>query len=92
MNTKAPLSLTTSIADLPGVTRPMVEGFVRMGVLSLAHLVRHLPARHERQHPGAPLGELPADHLVAAFGEVTQTPPINNGQRSRIEVGIADER
>ncbi|MEM1423136.1 MAG: ATP-dependent DNA helicase RecG [Planctomycetota bacterium] len=91
MNTKVPLSLTTSIADLPGVTRPMVEGFVRMGVLSLAHLVRHLPYRHEREHPGAPLAELPADHLTSAVGEVTETHPINYGKRSRFEIVIADD-
>ncbi|GAB4550965.1 MAG: ATP-dependent DNA helicase RecG [Phycisphaerales bacterium] len=91
MNATGTPTLTTSIADLPGVTRPMVDGFVRMGVLSLAHLVRHLPHRYEREHPGAPLGQLPADHLVSAVGRVVETHPINYGKRGRFEIVLEDD-
>lgn len=85
------LALTTSIADLPGVRRHQVDAYVRLGVLSLAHLVFHLPHRYDRQHPGAPLGDLPPDHLTSAVGEVVETHPINYGKRSRFEILLRDE-
>ncbi len=91
MTTTGDLALTTSIADLPGVQRRQVDAFVRLGVLSLAHLLHHLPYRYDKEHPGASLGDLPPDHLVSAVGEVIETHPINYGKRSRFEAVLRDD-
>ncbi len=48
--TPAPtITLTTAIADVPGVKPAQVEGFLRLGVRCVADLLRHLPLRYEHE-------------------------------------------
>jgi ATP-dependent DNA helicase RecG len=42
------ISLTTPIAEVPGVRPRHVEAFVRLGIRGVADLLRHLPMRYEQ--------------------------------------------
>lgn len=84
-------ALTDPIESVPGVTRDEGEAFRRLGVPSVAHLVQHLPFRHERVEPEAPIAELAADALVTARGEITDTAVRGPARRRRFQAVLADE-
>jgi ATP-dependent DNA helicase RecG len=76
---------------VPGVGGRTAEAFRRLGVLSVAHLVDHLPSRYEWELPSAHIGGLPTDHMVTVTGTVTRTDPIMYGRVKRFEATLEDD-
>jgi len=86
-----PLTLLTPIEELPGVTAKTAPLFRKLGIRCLAHLIHHIPFRHEREEAEATIDSLTPDTIVTTRGEVTDTSFIPRGRRSRFEVVLADE-
>ena len=85
------LALTAPIEEVPGVTRAQAEAFRRLGVPSLAHLVHHIPHRHEREEAEGTIASVGADRNVATRGEVTETRVAGPAGRRRFRAVIADD-
>jgi ATP-dependent DNA helicase RecG len=91
------LALTTSIADLPGMTGPRAAAFRKLGLRCVADLVRHFPLRYEHEFPEQTIGQvnqsLPPEHgseaNIAVRGEIT-TIRAAQGRRPRIEATLED--
>ncbi len=86
-----PLTLLTPIESVPGVTRAGAEGFRAMGIPTLAHLIHHIPFRHERLEGEARIEELKPGAIVSARGEITATRLVTHGRRPRFEAVLMDE-
>lgn len=87
---KEPWTLLTPIEDLPGVTDLRAAAFRRIDIRCLAHLIAHLPSRHEFEEAESPIGEARVGSLVTVRGEVTDTRPARYG-RPRFEAVLLDE-
>ena len=98
MTLRAPLQLTTNIADIPGVGPRHAEGFRRLKIRCLADLILHLPQRYEHE-----LAELSitaaAEHLaapgggevnIALRGEITAVRSVPVG-RPRVVATLEDD-
>jgi len=86
----APLSLTTPIDALPTVTPDRAAAFRRLGIPTLAHLVHHIPMRHERQEAEATIDALEVGKIVSARGEITDTRWVPRQRRPRFEALLVD--
>ena len=84
------LALTDPIESVPGLTPAQAEAFRRIGVPSVAHLIAHLPHRHERIEPEAPIAELDEDFLVSTRGEVSATRVAGPPNRKRFQAVLID--
>lgn len=84
-------ALTTPIEALPGVTPARADAFRRLGIPSLAHLLYHLPSRHERLEAESDIAHAEAGALITVRGEVTDTRPVLYGRRPRFEAVLLDE-
>lgn len=85
-----PLTLVSPVEMLPGVTRAKGEALRALGIPTLAHLVHHLPFRHERIEPQSPIGELKPGVIGSATGEVAATRVIAGGRRPRFQAVLLD--
>jgi ATP-dependent DNA helicase RecG len=83
------LSLTTPVEKLPGVGPKRGLALRALGVRALAHLIDHLPFRHEREESESPIGDLVPGQLGAARGEVTACRVVRSG-RPRFEAVLVD--
>jgi len=88
--TKPTITLLSPIEDVPSVGPRRGEAFRRLGIPSVAHLLFHLPHRHEREEAEAPIKELVAGAVVTARGEVTATDMIPRGRKPRFRAVLAD--
>ncbi|MCB9838144.1 MAG: ATP-dependent DNA helicase RecG [Phycisphaeraceae bacterium] len=89
-STKHELTLLSPIEDVPGVGSRRGEAFRRLGIPSVAHLVFHLPHRHEREEAEAPITALIPGAVVTARGEVTATDMVPRGRKPRFHAVLAD--
>jgi len=89
-STTPTIELTSPIEDVPGVAARRGEAFRALGIPSVAHLIAHLPHRHEREEAEAPIKELVAGSVVSARGEVTATDMIPFGRKPRFRAVLAD--
>ena len=89
-STKPAITLLSPIEDVPGVGPRRGEAFRRLGIPSVAHLLFHLPHRHEREEAEAPIKDLIAGAVVTARGEVTATDMISRGRKPRFRAVLAD--
>ncbi|HRP63015.1 MAG TPA: ATP-dependent DNA helicase RecG [Phycisphaerales bacterium] len=98
MPASASIRLTTAIADVPGVGNKRAEGFHRLGIRSVADLIRHVPMRYEHELEEQPIGQanavtVPPVHgseaNLAVQGEVLTT-RTSHGRRARFEATIYD--
>ena len=87
--TPANLSLTSPIEAVPGVGPKLGEAFRDLGIPSVAHLIDHLPFRHEREHAEASIEDLVLGEVGSARGEVTACRVVAQG-RKRFEVVLMD--
>ena len=85
------LALTTPIEDVPGVSARQAGAFRALGLPSVAHLLYHLPHRHEREEAEATIGELVPDHVVSARGEVLSTRVSGRPGKRRFEAALVDD-
>jgi len=83
------MQLTTNIADVPGVGVKRATGFRKLGIRSVADLLRHLPMRYEHElaeqtiaQVGATIGpHHQAEANVAVRGEIAAArPPMTRKQ------------
>ena len=84
------LKLTTPVEMLPGVTPARAAELRRLDIPSLAHLVAHLPHRHETYEPETTIDKLIPGHIVSTRGAVIATRPMTQGQRPRFVAVLAD--
>ena len=86
-----PLTLTTPIDRVPGVTLARAHALAALGITNVGKLIAHLPMRHEFQAGEAKIAELVPGQIVSARGDVTATRPVFFGRRPRFEVVLVDE-
>lgn len=65
--------LTTPLSDVHGVTPGKAEALGRLGVRTVADLIRHLPMRYETIEAEAPISALVEGAIGTARGDVTAT-------------------
>ncbi len=85
-----PISLTTSLSEVRAIPIPRTEALARLGVLTVADLIRHLPMRYERQEAEATIEQIVPGTIASARGEVTATRIIPRGKLPRFEVVLVD--
>ncbi len=87
----APLTLLTPIESAPGVTADRAAALRRLGIPSVAHLIHHIPMRHEHEEAEAPISEITPGQIVSARGEVTDTRSVPQSRRPKFEAVLMDE-
>ncbi len=85
-----PLTLLTPIEEAPGVTPERAAAFRRLGIPSIAHLIYHIPSRHEQEEAEAPISDIVPGQIVSARGEVTDTRVLPRSRRPRFEAVLMD--
>jgi ATP-dependent DNA helicase RecG len=88
------MRLTTSIADVPGVSPRQAAAFRRLGVRCVADLVLHLPLRYERELAEQPIAEAARaaanpDWVVSVRGQVAAVRNVA-GRPRRVEATVQD--
>ncbi|MFN5957970.1 MAG: hypothetical protein ACK462_08560, partial [Planctomyces sp.] len=68
------MSLTTPLADLPGVGPRRAEFLAELGVRNLGQLIAYLPTRHEREEAESAISELSAGADALARSQISATP------------------
>lgn len=84
------IQLTSPLVDVPGITERLARDLSTMGLRAVGQLVAHLPHRHEREEPEAPIAELEPESTVSARGEVTACRVAGFGKRARFEAVLSD--
>src|SRR5687767_11305470 len=75
--------LSTRVADLPGVGPQRAAALARLGITTLTDLIRHLPARYERQSAEGTINDLTLDTIGSARGTLVATRWIPSGGRGK---------
>ena len=68
----AVLELSTAVQYVPGVGPRRAELLERLGIVTAADLIKHLPHRWEHHAGQMPIGELPIGATATVRGEVTR--------------------
>ncbi len=85
------LSLLMPIERVPGVAARRAEAFRRIGVVSLAHLINHVPHRHEREEAEGSIEDLELGTVVSVRGEIGSTKVLTYGRKPRFEATLLDD-
>jgi ATP-dependent DNA helicase RecG len=85
----APVSLSTALSDVSGITPKQAEALGALGLTRLGHLIAHLPLRHEKIEAESRIADLVAGQIVSARGEITAMRPVRRG-KPRIEAVLHD--
>ncbi len=85
-----PLTLATPVSKVKGVTARQAEALTAMGLRTVAHLVAHLPLRHEKHEAEAAIADLTPGHIVSTRGEITATRLTRKGPKSRFQAVMLD--
>ncbi|MFG0329095.1 MAG: ATP-dependent DNA helicase RecG [Phycisphaerales bacterium] len=85
------LELTTPVQFLKGVGPKRAPLFERLGISTLADLIRHIPHRYEHEREETAIAELPFDQVVSARGEIAATRVAGRGRSARFEATLDDE-
>lgn len=64
------VGLTTAVAELPGVGGKVAAAFARLGIDTVADLIKHLPYRWERHVGQTPIAALAEGQVATVVGEV----------------------
>src|SRR5690606_17353967 len=67
----ATITLRTPVSAIPGIGPRRVDALRDLGVRNVAHLLAHLPFRHEFEAGEAKLADLQPGGVITARGEVT---------------------
>ncbi len=84
------LELTSPLVDVPGISERLARDLSTLGLRAVGQLVAHLPHRHEREEPEAPIAELEPETTVSARGEITACRLAGFGKRARFEAVLHD--
>jgi len=82
--------LTTPLAEVPAIRPAWVEALARLGIGTVADLVKHLPMRYERLEAESAISDLSPGHIITARGEVSATRVRPIGRRPRFEAVLLD--
>ena len=96
--TTSGLRLKTPIHELGVVHSRAVPGYARLGIRTVADLVRHLPVKYEKQYAECHIRELPLERVAATRGLIVATrmvPPggfrrARRGPKPRFEATLED--
>lgn len=89
MTQTAPISLTTKLADVPGIGARIGAKLANLGLTNVGKLIAHLPMRHEQLEAETSLSDLAPDRIGSARGEITATRVVRRG-RPRFEAVLFD--
>jgi len=87
---RPPWRLDTPVQYIPGVGPRLAAVYKRLGVLTVADLLHHYPHRYEYEHSERPIGEIGADQVITARGEVGATRLAGMGRKARFEANLID--
>ncbi len=85
-----PWTLTTPVEVLPFVSEVWAAALRRLEIRCLAHLVAHLPMRHQFEEAESSISEIMVGRLVTVRGEITDTRVVRTG-RERFEAVMLDD-
>ncbi len=83
-------ALTTPLSIIKGIGPRTAESLAELGLNNVGKLIAHLPMRHERQEAETTIGQLTADRIVSARGEITATRLVR-GRAPRFEAVLIDD-
>jgi ATP-dependent DNA helicase RecG len=93
--------LRCAVSTISGMSQEWAEGLQKLGIETVADLIKHLPLRFEEHHGGVTIAEATAilgeddrsPDLVTIEGEIAEVRPIRGWKRSkaRVEVSLEDE-
>jgi len=86
----SPLTLLTPIEEIRGVTVDRAAAFRRLEILCLAHLLAHLPSRHQAEEAEGLISDVVPNALITARGEVTDTRAVPFRPKPRFEAVLID--
>ena len=86
-----PLSLTTPVNDLPGVSPHAAGKLIALGINNLAQLLTHLPHRHEWIRARATLSDLEPGVIGSAIGEISALKVSGFGRKARLQIVLIDD-
>lgn len=84
------LALTSPIESVPGVGPKRGEAFRRLGIPSVAHLIDHLPHRHEFEQGEDQIANLVVGQVGTATGRISAARVVPHG-RKRFEAVLMDD-
>ncbi|MBX3403930.1 MAG: ATP-dependent DNA helicase RecG [Phycisphaeraceae bacterium] len=84
-----PIRISTPLAEVRALRPAWVDALARLGVVTVADLIKHLPMRYERLEAEAPIRDLAAGSIVTARGEISAT-RVRPGRRPRFEAALLD--
>ena len=85
------ITLLTPVEEIPRLQARHAQELRRMGIPSVAHLVHHLPFRHEVEHAEMAIGDLAEDVICTTRGVVTDTRVTGPYGRKRFMAVICDD-
>ncbi|MEM1027062.1 MAG: ATP-dependent DNA helicase RecG [Planctomycetota bacterium] len=91
------ITYATPVSDLSGVGEKRLPLYHRLGLRSVADLLRHVPLRYEQHAASTPIEtllDLPSDAVGAARGVVEKTrwnAPPGRGRKGRFEATLQDD-
>jgi ATP-dependent DNA helicase RecG len=86
----AEITMATPLADVRGVGPTRADALARLGLKTVADLVRHLPLRYERHEAESTIDRLAPGAIGSAKGEITATRVAGGGKRPRFEAVMLD--
>ena len=90
MPTQGAITLTTPIEEVAGVGPRRGAAFRRLAIPSVAHLVHHLPHRHEFEAAESTIDKIVPGLVATARGEIASTRLAGRGRRKRFEAILQD--
>ncbi len=91
MTAATKLSLISPIEQAPPIGERHGPAFRALGIPSIAHLVHHLPFRHEQEEEETTIDQLQDGQTVAVRGEITDTKVGGYGRRKRFQAVLMDD-
>ena len=86
-----PLSLTTAVGDLAGVSEFAAGKLIALGAMNLGLLLTHLPHRYEWIRARTGLEDLEAGVIGSAVGEISALKVSGYGRKARLQVVLIDD-
>ncbi|MBY0262512.1 MAG: DEAD/DEAH box helicase, partial [Phycisphaerales bacterium] len=82
--------LLTPLTAVKGVRVAYADALARLGIVTIADLVRHVPMRYEKLEAESRIIDLRPGTMVTARGEITATRVVRTGKRPRLECVLMD--
>jgi ATP-dependent DNA helicase RecG len=87
----SPIALTDVLSTARGLSTARTDALARLGILTVADLIRHLPMRYERQEAEASIEQIVPGTISSARGEITATRIVPRGKLPRFEAVLVDD-